>query len=348
MEEIVAVRLGEDSVILLDQRELPDRVCQTECRDHHQVARAIRDMAVRGAPAIGCAAAAGVWLAARKGLSEAGPYFGAWMQAACRELAASRPTAVNLGWAIDRMRPLLDTNDPPERVERRLRQEAEAVLAEDAETARAIARNGSRLVSEGAAILTHCNTGSLAVGGPGTALGVIREAHRQGKGIFVYADETRPRLQGARLTAWELDREGIPFCLIVDSAAAPLIRDGAVDLIVVGADRIAANGDTANKIGTFMLSVLARTYGVPFYVAAPRSTIDPATESGAGIPIEERDPEEITVVGTTRVAPPGVRVYNPAFDVTPAAHITGIITEAGILEPPFAQSIAALGAGEDR
>ena len=304
-------------------------------------------MVVRGAPAIGAAAAYGAALAALEYSSLGAAEFRRSMRVALDELRGARPTAVNLTWAVDRMAAALDASlsggpGPGAAVYERLRAEADAILADETDRSERIAEYGDALVPEGAVILTHCNTGSLAVPGPGTALGMIKAAHRAGKGVSVYADETRPRLQGARLTAWELDREGVPVTLIADSVAATLMRDGKISLVVVGADRIAANGDAANKIGTFMLSVVAKRYGVPFYVAAPVSTIDFGCPSGAAIDIEERSADEVTTIEGVRVAPPGIRVYNPAFDVTPAEHITAIVTERGVLRPPYGEAIAAL------
>jgi methylthioribose-1-phosphate isomerase len=266
------------------------------------------------------------------------------METALEKLNRARPTAVNLMWAIKRMRGVLDgqRDSAPAEIYTALKSAADAILSEDIKKSEAIAANGNSLVPQGATILTHCNTGSLAVPGPGTALGVIRAAYEAGKQIFVYADETRPRLQGARLTAWELVEEGIPSKLIADSVAATLMRDGLIDLIVVGADRIAANGDTANKIGTFMLSVVARRYNVPFYVVAPVSTIDFDCPGGQDIEIEERSREEVTHIEGVRFAPDKIDVYNPAFDVSPAENITAIVTEQGVLYPPFKDSIAGL------
>ncbi|MTI94288.1 MAG: S-methyl-5-thioribose-1-phosphate isomerase [Firmicutes bacterium] len=330
---------------LLDQRQLPEQVEYVRAASGREVAAAIRDMVVRGAPAIGAAAAYGFCVAAREHQELPREEFVSALVQAGKELAASRPTAVNLFWALQRMQAVLDTN-----VEKTvpvllqlLEQEAETIAREDVEINKRLARFGNELVSAGATILTHCNTGALATVGYGTALGVIREAHHSGKQIKVFANETRPRLQGANLTAFELVSEQIPATLIADSVAATLLRDGKIDLVLVGADRIAANGDTANKIGTYMLSELARRFDVPFYVAAPVSTIDFATASGAGIEIEERAAEELTHIRGIRIAPEGVAVYNPAFDVTPAANISGIITEVGVLRPPFDESIGKLG-----
>ncbi|QRN86648.1 S-methyl-5-thioribose-1-phosphate isomerase [Clostridia bacterium] len=324
---------------LIDQRKIPNTFEYYYCRDYRQVEFAIKDMVVRGAPAIGDAAGYGVVLAAKEFLSLNSDEFKKKTLEACDCLQASRPTAVNLTWALARMRKIIAAGGTNQSIATRIRQEADTILKEDIETSIMISKNGAKLVPQGATILTHCNTGALAVSGYGTALGVIRQAHYEGKDIFVYADETRPRLQGGRLTAWELLQEKIPAKLIVDGAAATLIRDGKIDLIVVGADRIAANGDTANKIGTFMLSALAKVYDVPFYIAAPISTLDRGTASGKGILIEERAKEEITQMEGLQIAPVGIDVYNPAFDVTPWENITGIITEKGVLRPPYQEQI---------
>jgi len=346
-EAFRAIEFREETLILLDQRHLPGTVEYFTCSDARETEFAIREMVVRGAPAIGAAAAYGVYLAARESVSTAGREFD-WEQfgSLCTLLLGARPTAVNLRWAVERMVSAAKAgqreNESADRILGRLLAEADSILEEDVAVNRTMAGYGAELIPAGARILTHCNTGALATAGWGTALGVIREAHSRHGNIFVYADETRPRLQGARLTAWELQQNGIPSRLIVDSAAAVLIRDGEVDLVILGADRIAANGDVCNKIGTFMLSVLCREYGIPFYVAAPVSTIDFTIESGAGIPIEERDASEITTIGDTRIAPQGMPVFNPAFDVTPHANVTAIITEHGIIRPPYTESIAAL------
>ncbi len=311
---------------LLDQRLLPTEEVWRAYRGHRAVADAIRDMVVRGAPAIGCAAAYGVALGAREG---------APFDEVCATLAATRPTAVNLFWAIERMKRVA-----PRTVEN-LEREAIAVHAEDVAACRAIGQNGAPLLPAGA-VLTHCNAGALATGGYGTALGVIRAAVGAGTALAVFADETRPFLQGARLTAWELQKSGIPVTLITDNMAGHFMARGAIQSVVVGADRIAANGDTANKIGTFTVAVLAREHGIPFFVAAPRSTIDRQIPDGAHIPIEERAAREVTHLGGARVAPEGVAVRNPAFDVTPARLVTAIVTEAGVARPPYQESIARL------
>lgn len=345
MGKISAMEFTADRLRLIDQRKLPKEYTVFECATYQDCVFAIKDMVVRGAPAIGAAAAYGVVIAAKQYGGLAGRAFEERLLLAIDELSAARPTAVNLMWAMDRMRRSLDAvlGTSSASIWLALKTEADAIIAEEMDRSERVSAFGNALVPDKAAILTHCNTGSLAVPGPGTALGIIRAAHRSGKGISVYADETRPRLQGARLTAWELMEEGIPATLIADSVAATLIRDGKIDLVIVGADRIAANGDTANKIGTFMVSVVAKHYGVPFYVAAPISTIDFGCAGGDRIVIEERGPEEVTHIEGIQVAPQGVRVYNPAFDVTPAENISGIVTEQGVLYPPFTDAIARLG-----
>jgi methylthioribose-1-phosphate isomerase len=334
---IAPVRWSGDRLLLLDQTRLPGEELTRECRRWEDVAEAIRSLVVRGAPAIGVAAAFGVALAARESRADGFDELLADLETALKGLAATRPTAVNLFWALDRMRrtALAARGRTIGHVRERLLAEAQAILEEDVAGNRALGDHGAALVAPGARILTHCNAGALATAGYGTALGVIRSAHAQGKVALVWVDETRPVMQGSRLTAWECDREGIPHRLIADVAAASLMARGEVDLVVTGADRIAANGDTANKIGTYGLAVLARHHGVPFYVAAPSSTIDPALASGAEIPIEERDGEELRRLGGQRTAPSRTPVYNPAFDVTPASLITAIVTERGIFRPPY-------------
>ena len=319
---VESIRWHGDHLDLLDQRRLPEDIVYVTCRTAAETAAAIRDMVVRGAPAIGCAAAYGIALDARTGrnLAEAEAL-----------LAASRPTAVNLFWALERMR---GSADP--------QAEALAIYAEDIAANKAMGAFGAALIADGARIMTHCNAGALATAGHGTALGVIRSARDAGKTISVIANETRPYLQGARLTAWEMVQENIPVTLVTDNMAGHLISRGQVDVVIVGADRIAANGDTANKIGTYTLSVLAHRHGIPFYVAAPLSTFDPAIPDGSHIPIEERPAEEVTGYRGVRWAPAGVQVCNPAFDVTPADLITAIITERGTVVRPDRAGIARL------
>ncbi|ACL70597.1 S-methyl-5-thioribose-1-phosphate isomerase [Halothermothrix orenii] len=339
-----------DTLILIDQRKLPQKVEFFKCRDYRDVEFAIADMVVRGAPAIGAAGAYGVYLAASEFKNNSEEVFFKKVKEANKVLVKARPTAVNLFWAINRMEQAMkrNRNKPVSEILEILREEADNIAREDVETNQAIGKFGNEVIPQGATILTHCNAGALATVGYGTALGVIRAAHESGKNIKVYADETRPRLQGARLTAFELVEEGIPVTLIADSVAATLIRDGVIDVIVVGADRIASNGDTANKIGTFMLSELAVRFGVPLYIAAPVSTIDFDINDGSEIVIEERSPEEVTHIQGIQIAPDGVEVYNPAFDVTPAENITGIITEKGIIEPPYKEGIASLKSSQKK
>jgi methylthioribose-1-phosphate isomerase len=299
-------------------------------------------MVVRGAPAIGVTAAYGVVLAAFEFNELPIKQFLDQMHEACDIINSSRPTAVNLMWAIKRMRFFLIDNETPKNVLHKLKAEANQIADEDIRTNKKMGQFGNSLIPHKATILTHCNTGALATVEYGTALGVIRAAFEDGKEIFVYADETRPRLQGARLTAWELVQEGIPATLIADSVAATLIRDGKIDLILVGADRIAMNGDCANKIGTFMLSVIAKVYDVPFYIVAPTTTIDFEIETGEEIEIEERSKEEVTHINGVQIAPENIDVYNPAFDVTPNENITAVITEKGIINKPFKENILKL------
>ncbi|MDF2675270.1 MAG: mtnA, partial [Clostridiales bacterium] len=337
MAEVRAIKFEDGVLKLIDQRKLPVSFEIFECKDYREVDFAIKDMVVRGAPAIGVSAAYGVYLAALEYAKLPKGEFLDKLENACMVLYNSRPTAVNLMWAINKMRVLINENRDKSVLEicEIIKNEADIIAVEDVKINKKMAEYGNEIVPQRATILTHCNTGALATAGYGTALGVIRQAHYSGKNIFVYADETRPRLQGARLTAWELLQEKIPCKLIPDNAAATLIRDGKIDLVIVGADRIALNGDTANKIGTFMVSTIAKVYNVPFYIAAPTSTIDFEIESGEEINIEERDSKEITHIGDVRIAPEGIEVYNPAFDVTPGENIAGIITEKGIIAKPF-------------
>jgi methylthioribose-1-phosphate isomerase len=343
---IPTVAWEDGAVVMIDQRRLPGEEVYLRCRDHAEVARAIRDMAVRGAPAIGVAAALGIALGVRNSPAE-GEALRAAFERICQEMAATRPTAVNLFWAIERMRRRFaaDQARGGRALREALLEEARAIEDEDVAACRRIGDLGAELIPERARVLTHCNAGALATAGYGTALGVIRSAARQGKIRNVLADETRPYLQGARLTAWELSREGIPTTLIADSMAGHMMARGEVDAVVVGADRIAANGDVANKIGTYTVAVLARENGVPFYVAAPVSTIDLATPSGDAITIEERPPDEVTHHGGRRLAPEGVAVRNPAFDVTPHRYVTAIVCERGVARPPYGESLARLAGG---
>lgn len=326
----------EDRLALLDQRRLPQEETYLELHEAGAVADAIRDMVVRGAPAIGIAAAYGVALAARR-VPGAAPEA---LEPALARLSVARPTAVNLHWALQRMRRCLEAAG---RVEvSRLRDEALAIHREDVAQNRRMGELGAAQLGAAVRLLTHCNAGALATGGYGTALGVVRAAHAAGQVTEVFADETRPWLQGARLTAWELQREGIPARLVADGAAAHLMARGLVDWVIVGADRIAANGDVANKIGTYGLAVAARHHGVKFMVVAPRSTFDPAAADGAAIPIEERAADELTQVMGRAVAPPGFGAFNPVFDVTPAALVDVLVTECGVFERPGRAALARL------
>jgi methylthioribose-1-phosphate isomerase len=321
---------GVMGVVMIDQRALPRKQEFVTCRTYLEVAEAIRNMTIRGAPAIGVAAAMGVAL----GVAE-----GADFEEVCNTLAATRPTAVNLFWAIDRMRRLhASLNGDADRVASMIR-EAKQIRLEDIAICEAIGHNGAGLVPDGKTVLTHCNAGALATAGYGTALGVIRAAVSAGKKIDVFADETRPFLQGARLTAWELQQDGIPVTLITDNMAGHFLHTGRIGCVIVGADRIAANGDVANKIGTYSLAVLAKENSVPFYVAAPVSTLDLTLASGDAIPIEQRAASEVTHVFGVAVAPENMRVENPAFDVTPARYVTAIVTENGIATPPYEESL---------
>lgn len=333
---VPTVEWKNGAVRLLDQSQLPGTVTFLDCRTVETVADAIRTLKVRGAPAIGVTAAMGVALGAQPITATDYPTFSQAVLGICDELAATRPTAVNLFWAIERMRRKLKAlqEQPVSAIKQMLISESQAILEEDITLCKTMGRHGAKLIQTGQTILTHCNAGSLATAGYGTALGVIRAAWEEGKKITVIADETRPVLQGARLTAWELMQDHIPVTLITDNMAGSLMRQRKIQLCVVGADRIAANGDVANKIGTYSVAVLAKAHNIPFYVAAPYSTIDLNTKTGEDIPIEQRNPLEVTSIhGSHPVAPKDVAVYNPAFDVTPAELITGIITERGVFKP---------------
>jgi len=331
----------DDAVVMIDQTRLPLEEKFVVCRTYQEVATAIRDMVIRGAPAIGVAAAMGVALGV---LHASDADLEAQMETICDTLAGTRPTAVNLFWAIDRMKRLFAglRGQPPAEIRRRLVEEALAVRAEDIAICRAIGRNGAALVPNGKTVLTHCNAGALATAGYGTALGVIRAAVECGKQVDVFADETRPFLQGARLTVWELQQDGIPTTLITDNMAGHFMKAGRIGCVVVGADRIAANGDVANKVGTYSVAVLAKENGVPFFVAAPISTLDLTLESGDRIPIEQRAASEVTHMFGHAVAPEGTRAENPAFDVTPARYVTAIITERGVARAPYEKSLREL------
>jgi len=327
---------GRD-IRMIDQRKLPGKLSWVVCRGYTDVIKAIETMVIRGAPAIGVAASMGLALGAGAIKS---PSYGAFrrrFKVMADRMAKARPTAVNLRWAVERMSLLVEemADRAVGEIKAALREESEKILAEDIEINRRIGQAGQRLVPKRATILTHCNAGSLATGGYGTALGVIRAAHEKGKKVAVIADETRPWLQGLRLTAFELMQDDIPVTVITDSAAGSLMRQGKIDLVVTGADRIAANGDVANKIGTYQVAVLAKENRIPFYVAAPVSTIDPRIRSGEMIPVEERNPTEICRFGKVRIGPKGVKAFNPAFDVTPSRYVTAIITEKGIIRAPY-------------
>jgi len=328
----------DGAVVMIDQTRLPLHEEYVTCRTYEEVATAIRDMIIRGAPAIGVAAAMGVALGVRQA-SESD--LDGQFATICDVLAGTRPTAVNLFWAIDRMKKLYGSlrGRPIKEIRARMTAEALVVREEDIEICKSIGRNGAALVPDHKTVLTHCNAGALATAGYGTALGVIRAAVSSGKDIDVFADETRPFLQGARLTAWELQQDGIPTTLITDNMAGHFMKSGKIGCVVVGADRIAGNGDVANKVGTYSVAVLAKENGVPFFVAAPISTLDLTLASGDEIPIEQRSAAEVTHVFGHRVAPEGTRVQNPAFDVTPARYVTAIITEKGVARAPYEESL---------
>ena len=333
-----------DRLLLLDQRRLPGEECFVVADTVQEVAEAIRQMVVRGAPAIGITAAYGVVLAARERHAHSPAGWRGAVVADMEVLASSRPTAVNLFWALARMRCLVDGLQDRDPVPGLLA-EARRIHEEDRSSNRVMGELGAALIDTPTNVITHCNTGGLATGGHGTALGVIRSAYARGRVRHVYADETRPWLQGARLTAWELHRDGIPVSLMVEGAAAARMARGDIGWVIVGSDRIAGNGDVVNKIGTYALAVLARQHGVRFMVVAPTSTIDLGVASGAGIPIEERDPAEVLMCGGRQVAAPGVGAWNPVFDITPAALVDAIVTEKGVVERPDAERMAALMGG---
>ncbi len=337
----------DDGVVMIDQRKLPSEVSFLTCRDYREVADAIRSMVIRGAPAIGCAAAMGVAIGAVKASDE---NFDAEISEICEVLAGTRPTAVNLFWAIERMKGLYsrlrEEGSDLATIRQALVGEAELVLREDIAINQKLGRHGSMLLPNGCAVMTHCNAGALATGGYGTALGVIRAAVEAGNDLEVLANETRPFMQGSRLTVWELQQDGIPVTLLTDSMAGHLMRRGRVHAIVVGADRIAGNGDVANKIGTYSLAVLAKENGIPFYVAAPTSTVDLSLSSGDEIPIEERSPDEVTQIRGHQIAPLETDACNPAFDVTPNRYVSAIITENGVAKAPYAPALRALVTGE--
>jgi len=341
---VETLRWRDGKLELLDQRLLPARVEFVACATAQEVAGAIRGMVIRGAPAIGCAAAYGIALEAAR-LKDAAPAaFASGMDQAFQALAASRPTAVNLFWALERMGAAVKAagRARPADIAARLLDEAQRIVSADIAANRAMGAHGAALIADGARVFTHCNAGALATAGHGTALGVIRSAVAAGKRVSVVVDETRPFLQGARLTAWELGQDGIPVTLITDSMSGHLMSRGEIDAVIVGADRVAANGDVANKIGTYMIAVLARRHGIPFYVAAPLSSIDIRLASGDAIPIEEREASEVRGFGDREWAPPGIAVRNPAFDITPAALVSALVTETGVVSEPDREKIAAL------
>jgi methylthioribose-1-phosphate isomerase len=341
---VETIEWTDAGVVMIDQTRLPREQVFVTCTNYEEVADAIRSMIIRGAPAIGVAAAMGVAI----GVLKASPQnLDMEFEKICATLAATRPTAVNLFWAIERMTRVYESvkHEPIARVRARLMAEAQQIRMEDIAINEAIGRNGAGLIPDGKTVLTHCNAGALATAGYGTALGVIRAAVESGKKIDVFADETRPFLQGSRLTVWELQQDAIPATLITDNMAGHFLHSGRIGCVVVGADRIAANGDVANKIGTYSVAVLAKENGVPFYVAAPISTLDLTLTGGDQIPIEERPAAEVTHVGGVPLAPEGAKVRNPAFDVTPNRYVTAIITERGVARPPFVESLRALMVG---
>lgn len=334
----------DSGVRFLDQTKLPTEEVYVDCTTHQQVADVIRNMVVRGAPAIGVAAALGIALGVKNSKAESAAELKKELDEICDVIGKTRPTAVNLFWAIRRMQQKFESLRvrPVQQIKQSLIEEAQRVHAEDIAINQAMGRHGAALMPASGGVLTHCNAGALATAGYGTALGVIRAAVEQGKKIHVYADETRPFLQGSRLTAWELVKDGIPTTVISDNMSGAIMRQGKIGAVVVGADRIAANGDVANKIGTYTVAVLAKEHGIPFYVAAPISTVDLETPDGSKIPIEQRSPAEVTHIAGKAITPAGVGIENPAFDVTPARLVTAIVTERGIARSPYEQSLAAL------
>lgn len=348
---IPTIEWKDGRVNMLDQTKLPTEVVYVDCPDYKTVARGIKELWIRGAPAIGIAAAMGVALAANDIRTRDFETFYKKLEKACDHLAAQRPTAVNLFWALERMKRFArkHKDEPVASIREKLVQEANRVLEEDVAVNRAIGEHGAKFIRDGDTILTHCNAGSLATGGYGTATAPMRVAVEQGKRIKVFADETRPVLQGARLTAWELMQDGIDVTLITDNMAGHFMKKGEIDLAIVGTDRTVRNGDVANKIGTYSVAVLCKEHGIPFYVAVPTSTIDLDMPSGEHIPIEERGPEEVTnVFGKARIAPEGVKVANPAFDVTPAKYITAIVTEKGAFRPRDVRKLGMKGVDLDK
>src|SRR5271170_2169889 len=334
----------ERGVVFIDQTKLPTEEVYVTCTTHQQVADVIRNMVVRGAPAIGVAAAMGIALGVKNSKAENGADLKNDFNSICEAIGQTRPTAVNLFWAIRRMTEKFESLRvrPVAQIQQALIEEAQRMHAEDIAANQAMGRHGATLMPSSGGVLTHCNAGALATAGYGTALGVIRAAVEQGKKIHVYADETRPFLQGSRLTAWELMKDGIPTTVISDNMAGAMMKQGKIAAIVVGADRIAANGDVANKIGTYTVAILAKEHSIPFYVAAPFSTIDMETPDGSGIPIEQRNPREVTHIAGKQMVPDGVSVENPAFDVTPAKYVAAIVTERGIARVPYGESLREL------
>jgi len=335
MGDIKIIEWLGDRIRLLDQTRLPQEEVFLELVDYRQMAAAIKELSIRGAPAIGVAAAYGMALAAQSIEAHSKEEFLAQLDTAGQTLAATRPTAVNLFWALNRMNQATEADEDVAQIKSALLAEAQKMEAENEEADNRLSNNGAELIKDGFTILTHCNAGALATAGYGTALGVIKAAYEQGKKVHVFAGETRPLLQGSRLTAWELKQAAIPFTLIADTMTGHFLSRGRIDCVIVGADRIASNGDVANKIGTYNIAVLARENDVPFYVAAPTSTIDLSLASGSEIPIEERSPEEVTHIGGVRIAPEGVKAANPAFDITPHGYVSAIITEGGIVREPY-------------
>src|SRR5688500_16074908 len=346
------IEWNDEGVVMIDQRKLPGVEIYVTCKSAKEVAKAIKTMVIRGAPAIGVAAGMGLALGVRQSTATGATKLAGEFYKLCEMMADTRPTAVNLFWAIDRMKRVFaeaaSSGQSVDQIKDTLASEARLIHDEDVASCRAMGLFGASVVPEGARVLTHCNAGALATAGYGTALGVIRGAVEQGKKVAVLADETRPFLQGARLTAWELLKDGIDTTVITDNMAGAMMRLGHVDLVVVGADRIAANGDVANKIGTYAVAVLARAHDIPFYVAAPISTVDLATADGSTIPIEERSDKEVTHVGSARITPEGAHIRNPAFDITPNKYVTAIITERGIARAPYTESLASLVKGAEK
>ena len=341
---IPTIKWGSNCIYIIDQRKLPQKKEWLVCRSLQDVITAVREMAIRGAPAIGVAAAMGLALGSHSIKTEKyGTFRGRFLEMA-QDMKLARPTAANLRWAVERMIRIVESmhDNNVKEIKEAIRKESQVILENDIEINLKIGQNGLGLIPDGATILTHCNAGALATGGYGTALGVIRAAYEAGKNIHVIVDETRPLLQGVRLTAFELMEENIPVTVIVDSAAGYLMRKKMIDLVITGADRIASNGDMANKIGSYQLAVIAKENKIPFYVAAPISTFDPDIKNGDLIPIEEREPEEVISFAGHLIGPEGVDAFNPAFDITPAKYISAIITEKGVLKPPFRSSIRNL------